>query len=130
MWNPGSAPEVFIDSTLDICKKFQPNMVLVVDDVVSSGRTLEKVYEHYRHVFCDAKWVAATWVTQAMRQATFRRLSEYDRVLSACVVQKTSGERVPINSLSTLRKKPELAFEYAHTHFISPKKFRDLVATK
>jgi hypothetical protein len=117
LWSPGSRPiactgAILPDRFLDLnCK-----LIVVVDDVISSGATMQALHRGNAWRFPRARWLAATWVSQHSRACCRSGLKGYDIVLSVCVVSKFDGNRAAINSLSTLRAEPELAQAYARRH--------------
>ena len=102
-------------------------MVVVVDDVISSGLTMQKVRENNAWKFTRAKWLGVSWVAQIPQMRAKSGVNGYERVATACVVGKTNGARVPINSISTLRQDREIATSYAERHFRRPDVFLHLI---
>jgi orotate phosphoribosyltransferase-like protein len=85
--------------------------VIVIDDVISSGRTLELVVQRNSWRFPRAQWYACAWITRK------RKLRGYAGVMASALVTNCYGQRVPINSLSTLLKCSDIATSYAERHF-------------
>jgi len=50
------------------------------------------------------------------------------RVLTACVVEGLQGRKVPINSLSTLRKELNICRNYVKRRFVDPAVFLALIS--
>lgn len=126
LWQPGSNPVVTVGELpehIDTTVK----RIVVVDDVISSGLTMQKVHENNTWRFPAVKWDAVSWVAQIPRVKAESGVNGYERVATACVVGKTNGGRVPINSLSTLRQNREIAASYAERHFRRPDAFLYLI---
>jgi hypothetical protein len=83
----------------------------VIDDVISSGETVGKLRKENKSFIPAADWLALTWV----KQRAFST-KDYSVVFSAKTVG-TEKCRVPINSLSTLIERPEIAKCYARRNF-------------
>ena len=124
IWVPGSDP-IAIAGT--IMPEFFLNLtvqaIIVVDDVISSGQTMYKLYRNNAWRFPRAKWVAATWISQVPQMRAPSGINGYDRTVIACVIEGPGGKKVPINSLSTLREQPDIAENYARRHFLNPGDF-------
>lgn len=88
--------------------------LVVIDDVISSGGTMEALHRVNSWRFPAAEWIATAWVTQPLRR---NRPKGFARVLSACTVRKKSGLKAAVNSLSTLRYESAIAESYAQRHF-------------
>lgn len=121
-WVPGKDPEVQVD--LIYPEKFLVlgvKNIVVIDDVISSGLTLRRIYEKNAWRFPGTKWQAHAWISQVISSGKIRG---YEEVSVACLVRKVTGtQKVPINSLSTLRQNSEVAGSYARRYFREPKKF-------
>lgn len=128
LWQPGSDPIVMAGAILpDIFLITNVETVVVVDDVISSGLTMRKVRENNAWRFTRAKWVGVSWVAQIPQMRAKSGVNGYERVATACVVGKTNGARVPVNSISTLRQNREIATSYAKRHFRRPDVFLHLI---
>ena len=128
-WIPGSNPVVTIG--LIFPERFLVlgiESILVVDDVVSSGLTMRKLYQNNAWRFPGARWQGAAWISQLPQGNARSGIRGYDFLLVACLVRKTSEGRVPVNSLSTLRQNPEIAESYARRHFRWPEEFLRLIS--
>lgn len=128
-WQPGTNPIVtagVIPS--DIFLIINMETVVVVDDVISSGLTMQKVRENNAWRFTRAKWVGVSWVAQIPQIRAKSGVNGYERIATACVVGKTNGARVPVNSISTLRQNREIATSYAERHFRRPDAFLHLIS--
>ena len=128
-WQPGMdpivtagvvLPEAFLVTNIET--------VVVVDDVISSGLTMKKVRENNAWRFTKAEWVGVSWIAQIPQVKAKSGINGYSQVLTACVVGKTNGTRVPVNSLSTLRQDRGIAISYADRHFKRPEIFINLIA--
>ncbi len=128
LWQPGSDPIVMAGAILpDIFLITDVETVVVVDDVISSGLTMQKVRENNAWRFTRAKWLGVSWVAQIPQMRARSGVNGYERVMTACVVGKTNGTRVPVNSISTLRQNREIAASYAERHFRKPNVFLHLI---
>lgn len=127
-WQPGKDPVVMAGAILlDTLLDMDTELVVVIDDVISSGLTMRKVRENNTWRFTRAKWVGVSWVAQLPQMRAKSGVEGYERVETACVVGKTSGARVPVNSISTLRQNREIAMSYAERHFRRPDVFLHLI---
>src|SRR3989344_1418187 len=121
---PGADPVVTVDVILP--KMFLAmgvKTVVVVDDVISSGLTMHKLYQRNAWRFPQAKWLGMAWVAQIPQAKAKSGVNGYSSVYASCLVGKTNGQRAPVNSISTLRKDPEIASSYANKHFSDPNAF-------
>jgi len=103
--------------------------VLVIDDVISSGITMRKIYQRNYWKFPQADWLAATWLMQSPRTKAPSGVKGFKKVLTTILVQGSQGKRVPINSLSTLVQEREIAENYAQKHFFHPEQFIQIIQT-
>lgn len=127
-WQPGSDPIVMAGAILpDIFLITNVDTVVVIDDVISSGLTMQKVRENSAWKFTRAKWVGVSWVAQIPQVRAKSGVNGYECVATACVVGKTNGMRVPINSINTLRQNQQIAMSYAERHFRRPDVFLHLI---
>ena len=127
-WHPGTDPIVTAGIILpDIFLITNVETVVVVDDVISSGLTMQKLRENNAWKFTRAKWFGVSWVAQIPQMRAKSGVKGYERVATACVVGKTNGARVPVNSISTLRQNREIATSYAGRHFRRPDVFLHLI---
>jgi len=145
-WQPGTDPVVevgFIER--DIRQILPVKTIIAVDDVISSGLTMKQVYENNAWKFPEAKWIAVSWVSQIPRMKAKSGITGFENVNTSCLVRKTNGGRVPINSLSTLRhsavmleevaefypclrQQKNISESYARRYYKEPKKFLQLVS--
>ncbi len=114
-------PEMFLVTTV--------KTIVVVDDVISSGLTMQKLYHKNAWRFPQAKWLGVAWVTQIPQSKSKSGVNGYSSVYASYLVGKTNGQRAPINSISTLRKDPEIARSYANKHFTDPDSFLHLISS-
>ncbi len=128
IWQPGTDPIVMAGAILqNTFLIMDVDAVVVVDDVISSGLTMQKVRENNAWKFTRAKWLGVSWVAQIPQARSKSGVNGYEQVATACVVGKTNGTRVPVNSVSTLRQDREIATSYAERHFREPEKFLHLL---
>lgn len=111
VWNPGSDPAALVGGLDDRRLLIFEKKVVVVDDVISSGATLRLVHERNSWRTPRASWIAASWLSQLPRKGY--PLDRYARFYTALLVENPLGQRVPINSLSTLVEDKEIAADYA-----------------
>ena len=127
-WVPGTDPVVMAGI---ICPNIfiitRVKTVVVVDDVISSGLTMQKLHRNNAWRFPAAKWVGIAWMAQVPQMKAKSGIKGYEYVATACVVSKTSRGKVPINSISTLRNDLEIAESYAQRHFKDPCVFLHLI---
>ncbi len=112
VWIPRVDPVCFAGEILP--EKYFPlgiKKIVVIDDVISSGKTMLALHRANAWRIPGAQWVAATWVLQPLK-----KLSGFTRILSACEVGKVSGLKSAVNSLSTLVANSEMATNYAERH--------------
>lgn len=129
LWVPGTDPIVtagLIFPEMFLILKIKT--VIVIDDVISSGLTMRKIHQNNAWKFPAAKWIGTAWVSQL---PLGKFVGDYKEVRVSSMVRKSNGnhenQKVPINSLSTLRKNHEIADSYAHRHFKKPSAFLDLI---
>jgi len=102
-------------------------LIIVVDDVISSGQTMYKLYRNNEWRFPRAEWIGVTWFSQALCMKSSSGVKGYNSVFASFLVEGVSGKKVPINSLSTLREQPAIAESYANRHYADVKKFLQLI---
>ncbi len=124
-WVPGDEPAASV-GVIILPKDIQPERIkimIVLDDVISSGETLRRIYEQNFQKF-KTKWIAGSWVIQAPRMKnTNCGVTGYDKIITAIVVEGPQGKRVPVNSLSSLLGSYDIAQNYAERHFKKPSEF-------
>lgn len=111
-WWPGVTPESVVGVVIDGFDLLAEDIV-VIDDVISSGATIQKVRERHEPWMPKAKWHALSWVIQ--RNA---RLKGFSSVYAAMTVG-TQSTKAPINSLSTLLTVDKIATSYAERNFFA-----------
>lgn len=127
-WVPGKDPVVTVGLILpSIYIITRVKKVVVVDDVISSGLTMRRLYQKNAWRFPAAQWVGVSWMSQIPQMKAKSGVSGYERIATVCVVAKSNGGKVPINSLSTLRQDSEIAESYAQRHFRNPPEFLRLI---
>lgn len=127
-WQPGTDPIVTAGVILpDIFLVMNVETVVVVDDVISSGLTMQKVRENNAWRFTRTKWIGVSWIARIPQMRAKSGVNGYEQVATACVVGKTNGTRVPVNSISTLRQNREIAASYAERNFQKPNIFLHLI---
>ncbi len=110
IWMPGENPiaEVAkINSGVMVGIK----QVVVIDDVVSSGETIRKLYKTNEMFVPGARWSVATWAIQ--ESANIKGYGD----AWAHITVGSKARKSPINSLSTLVDCPEIAESYAERNF-------------
>lgn len=91
----------------------QYTFILVMDDVISSGETMLKLKERNAQKFPNAKWIAASWIMARPQNKAPAGIKGFDRTFAGAVLQRPSGLRPKINSLSTLVLNEERGQAYA-----------------
>lgn len=130
IWTPGSDPFAVAGSIMpEVFLNLDVQTIIVVDDVISSGQTMYKLYRNNEWRFPRAKWIAATWVSQIPQMKSRSGVNGYINSVVACMVEGPNKRRVPINSLSTLREQPAITEDYARRHFSDPKAFLSIVSS-
>lgn len=127
-WTPGSDPfvitgQIVTDKFMDLSTR----LIVVVDDVISSGQTMRKIYERNNWRFPSARWVGASWVSRKLSMRSSSGIPGYDKIFASFLVPDHNGRKIPINSLSTLVSCPEIAESYAKRNFKNVRGFLDLM---
>ncbi len=125
-WKPGENPRSFVDTIGDKKEFFlKYKDIIVIDDVISSGSTIQKLYKENEAYFPNAKWRFLSWVslpetnkTEEMAYETFssQNLNLYDKNNEEIIQDKNNkktGKKPPINSISTFLEKKDRAENYA-----------------
>jgi hypothetical protein len=129
-WQPGTDPIAIMGEILpEQLLIFGYKAVLVIDDVISSGKTLSGLRERNAWKFNGASWMGATWISQIPRSSARSGVRGYNKIMAALLVEGPNNGRVPINSLSTLLRDPEICNQYAHRHFSRPQDLIGLVTS-
>ena len=100
-------------------------IIIVVDDVISSGATCRKLCDRNRYKFPRAEWYACGCVSRQ------EKIPGYKEVITPLLVPlDTLGLKVPINSLSTLIDGEDVVGgEYARKHCLTPDIFVKALAS-
>ncbi len=116
-WWPGSgyAPTAVIETHAQLNSHIHD--IIIIDDVISSGVTTQKVREQYSIWNPQARWHALTWIIQTSAQ--LRGFTSW----RAAEAVGSKSTKIPINSLSTLLSNSELAENYAQRNFPNPEAF-------
>jgi hypothetical protein len=129
VWSPGIEPYAIANHILpEAFLHLRVGTIVVVDDVISSGKTMNKLHQNNAWRFPKAKWIGACWLSQVPQMKADSGVNGYSRVVTACVVEGQPGKKVPINSLSTLRNEPAIAQIYAKRHFSDADAFLRLIS--
>ena len=129
VWSPGNEPYAFANHILpEVFLHLEVGAIVVVDDVISSGKTMNKLHQNNAWRFPRAKWIGGCWLSQVPQMKADSGVNGYSRIVTACVVEGPKGKKVPINSLSTLRNEPSIAKIYAKRHFSDADAFLRLVS--
>ncbi len=120
LWSPGNNP-VVLAWPLETAQLLflEVRTVLVLDDVVSSGQTMQRLCERNAWRFPRARWIGASWI----RQHRTKQIKGFAALLSALTVEKSGNSFAPINSLSTLTQHPEIARSFAQRNLRDPESF-------
>ena len=112
-WDRSNSVPLVTTSSIERNPIVDPNigLIIVLDDVVSSGTTLELIAERNAWRFPRADWYASVWLTRRAK------LKGYNRLYASMMISHPHGQRVPINSVSTLQGNHALAVSYARKHF-------------
>lgn len=115
-----SSPQIPVVETLR-------HSFVVVDDVISSGKTMQKLHENNSWRFPRAEWIGAAWFSQIFRTRPLSGVKGYSSVFASILTEGVNGKKVPINSLSTLREDTTIAQSYAKRHYVDADKFLRLI---
>jgi len=128
VWLPGSDPFA-IAGTInpELFMDLRTKTIVVVDDVISSGQTMYKLYRNNEWRFPSAKWIGVSWFSQILCMRSSSGIKGYERVFASFQIRGDGIKKVPINSLSTLIEQPSIATNYATRHFVDFKNFLDLI---
>jgi hypothetical protein len=118
IWMPPQPPVVTVE-TLDHPIDTKTTDVVVVDDVISSGDTLELLYKRNSWKFTKARWTAVTVISRQ------KKLKGYlGGLLSVYWAPQSGGRLPPINSLSSLLKDTEVRDSYIARNFADPEEVK------
>jgi len=128
-WTPGSDPVATAGLIMpEIFMNLQVKTIVVIDDVISSGKTMNKLWQNNAWRFPCAKWIGTAWLAQVPQMRASSGVKGYDQVFASLVLEGPSQRKVPINSLSTLIEQPAMAQNYAQRHFAHPEDFTSLMS--
>jgi len=129
-WTPGSDPVATAGLIMpEIFMNLQVKTIVVIDDVISSGKTMNKLWQNNAWRFPRAKWIGATWLAQVPQMRANSGVKGYDQIFASIVLEGSNQRKVPINSLSTLIEQPAIAQNYAQRHFTRPEEFTSLMSS-
>lgn len=120
IWVPGTDPVVSVGEIFPerIIMPEYTN-ICVIDDVVSTGKTLERLYERNSWKFPRATWSAVSLVGRHSKPKHYTDITFGLSVVHA----DTLAKKVPINSLSTLLEDERMAELYTVKNFQNPQSF-------
>lgn len=123
IWEPGKEPFAIAGEILP-GRILLPEVevILVLDDVISSGKTMTRIWERNAWKFPRARWICGSWIRQ--QRSSVRG---YQAVVSAVIASRGDGRRIPINSLSALIDDAAMAEAYAHRNFLDPTTLLELL---
>lgn len=128
IWTPGSEPFAVAGTIFpEVFMNLRTKTIVVVDDVISSGQTMYKLYRNNEWRFPMAKWIGATWFSQVLQMKSSSGVNGYSSVFASFLVEGMKGKKVPINSLSTLREQSVIAQNYAARHYVKADEFLRLI---
>jgi len=128
-WTPGSDPVASTGLIMpEIFMNLQVETIVVIDDVISSGKTMNKLWQNNAWRFPRAKWIGAAWLAQVPQMRAKSGIKGYDQIFASLVLEGSNQRKVPINSLSTLIEQSAIAQNYAQRHFVRPKEFTSLMS--
>lgn len=112
-WIPGNDPMVTVE-TMKWGLYLGIKSVVVVDDVISSGITVQLARERNNWKFPGASWYAVVPVSRK------NKLSNFKQIFSCVYVEQgIDGKKIPINSLSTLLENQWIRQNYFNRNFVS-----------
>lgn len=127
-WLPGSDPIVMAGQIMpEHFMNFRVKTIVVVDDVISSGKTMQKLHENNSFRFPRAEWIGTAWFSQVLRTKPLSGIKGYTSVFASVLIEGVKGKKVPINSLSTLREDAVIAQSYAKRHYVKADEFLRLI---
>lgn len=128
-WTPGSDPVASTGLIIpEIFMNLQVKTIVVIDDVISSGKTMNKLWQNNAWRFPCAKWIGAAWLAQIPQMRASSGVKGYDQIFASLVLEGSRQRKVPINSLSTLIEQPTIAQNYAQRHLARPEDFTSLMS--
>lgn len=124
LWHPGSEPVAVVhEIPMDMFIDMRTKAVFILDDVVSSGQTVNKLRSRNGWKFPAADWYLGCWIDRGLKPKGFKHTFSALTVKHAEIPEK----KVPINSLSTLVKDPEICADYIQKNYRNPEEFLDVI---
>lgn len=111
-WVPGDAPRASVNRVYPKGFLLEFTDVVVIDDVVASGATIQAIKRVNEPWMPGTCWHILTWVRQRSSDVT-----GFASIFASVEVGEKNGRRPPINSLSTLLDRPDVAESYATRNF-------------
>lgn len=128
-WTPGNDPVATAGLIMpEVFMNLKVKTIVVVDDVISSGKTMNNLWQNNAWRFPRAKWIGAAWLAQVPQMRANSGVKGYDQIFASLVLKGSNQRKVPINSLSTLIEQPAIAQNYAQRHFARPEEFTSLIS--
>ncbi len=122
LWQPGQDPVVCTWEVLPE-RHILTNIetVVVIDDVISSGKTIEQLYVRNIWKFPKAKWHALSLVGRP------KKINGYDYLYTLNLItnSKCPEKKIPINSISTFIEDKKICVDYALRNIKNPNIFID-----
>lgn len=123
VWCPGEDPRIYAEKIFGDKFFLGIKDVVIIDDVISSGKTIAKIMKENQPFIPNARWHAISWVKQ--RSASGKKFFTLDAA-------KFAGEpnrKAPVNSISTLLSDDKIARSFAKRNFAGQAdRFLDLLA--
>ena len=119
VWQPGEDPRVFVGRVADQMI-LGIKQVIIIDDVVSSGKTIRNIRLLNDPWIPGTNWNAVAWLIQDKNSSR-----GFGNIFGLRVGEK--DRLVPINSLSTLMENKKILRSYAERNFSRPKDFISLI---
>lgn len=111
-WTPGEAPRATTSLVYTRGFLFGFKDVVIIDDVVASGATIQAVKRLNEPWIPGARWHILTWVLQRSANT-----SGFESAFASVGVGERGSRRSAINSLSTLLDREDVAESYATRNF-------------
>lgn len=111
IWTPGSEPKAVVDLIFPGKMILSVKDVILIDNVVASGVTIQTIYEQNKPWIPGAKWHTLTWLAQ--RSASFS--GGIELIAASYCGNKTRRE--PIASISTLTSDKTVLTSFADRNF-------------